>query len=76
MLFKVDGKKDKLFHGIFYLQSTDVYICVCILCKYWHIYTGSSCFVLDPFGFQGILNVNFIEALAEHFILLAVEMQN
>lgn len=58
----------------FSLQSTDVYICICILCKHWHVYTGRSCFILDPFGFQGILNVNFIEALAE-FCFSMVEVQ-
>lgn len=58
----------------FSLQSTDVYICICILCKHWHVYTGRSCFILDPFGFQGILNVNFIEALAEFFFSM-VEVQ-
>lgn len=61
--------------NIFSLQSTDVYICICILCKHWHIYTGRSCFILDPFGFQGILNVNFIEALAEFCFFSMVEVQ-
>lgn len=55
----------------FYLPSTDVYICVCILCKRWHVYTGRSCFILDPFGFsREVLNVNFIEALAERISCL------
>lgn len=66
--------KDVLFCDIFLLAvSRCLYFCM-YLVQDWHVYTGSSCFVLDPFGFQGILNVNFIEKF--FFFLLAVGMQN
>lgn len=46
--------------NIFLFCSQQMFVCVCTLCKHWHVYTGRSHFILDPFGFQGILNVDFI----------------